>query len=86
MAPAGPRPQAPTRWAERARDLLGSEQGGATPCGMVALVGVTRAGAARVVEVEEAAVWAAERGFLLLELPEAAEGMGDVMNSLGTVR
>ena len=53
---------------------------------MVALVGVTRAGAARVVEVEEAAVWAAERGFLLLELPEAEGGMGDVMNSLGTAR
>ena len=49
-------------------------------------MGVTRAGTTRVVEVEEAAVWAAESGFLLLELPEAAEGMGDVMNSLGTVR
>jgi|TARA_B110001469_G_C9442198_1_gene223883 hypothetical protein len=49
-------------------------------------VEVTRAGAARVVGVEEAAVWAAERGFLLFELPEAEQGMGDVMNSLGTAR
>lgn len=85
-APARPRPEAPTRWAERARDLLGSEQVGATPCGTVALVGVTRAGAARVVGVEEAAVWAAKRGFLLFELPEAEQGMGDVMHSLATAR
>ena len=84
------------RWAERAQDLLESEQGGppgqaaggsgATPCGTVALVGVSRAGAARAVEVEEAAVWAAERGFLLLDLPETEEGMGDVMGGLGTAR
>ena len=85
-APARPRPEAPTRWAERARDLLGSEQGGATPCGTVALVSVTRAGEARVVAEEEAAVWAAERGFLLFELPEAEKGMGDVMHSLATAR
>ena len=85
-APARPRPEAPTRWAERARDLLGSEQGGATPCGTVALVSVTRAGEARVVGEEEAAVWAAERGFLLFELPEAEKGMGDVMHSLATAR
>ena len=83
-APARPRPEAPTRWAERARDLLGSEQG--TPCGTVALVSVTRAGEARVVGGEEAAVWAAERGFLLFELPEAEKGMGDVMHSLATAR
>ena len=42
---------------------------------------VTRAGEARVVAEEEAAVWAAERGFLLFELPEAEKGMGDVMHS-----
>lgn len=86
MANPDPQIQTPTRWAERANDLLESEQGGATPCGTVALVGVTRAGTVRVVEVEEAAVWAAERGFLLLELPEAEEAMGDVMSSLGMVR
>ena len=66
--------------------MLGSEQGGATPCGTVALVSVTRAGEARVVGEEEAAVWAAERGFLLFELPEAEKGMGDVMHSLATAR
>ena len=49
-------------------------------------MGVTRAGAAREVEVEAAAVWAAERGFLLFELPEAEEAMGDVMSDLGTAR
>ena len=66
--------------------MLGSEQGGATPCGTVALVSVTRAGEVRVVGEEEAAVWAAERGFLLFELPEAEQGMGDVMHSLATAR
>ena len=80
--------RAAQRWAERACKLLEEEQqrahqqqgarsgggggAGGAPVGAVALIGIVVKDKPREVDAEQAALWAAGKGFLLIELPEAA--------------